>query len=58
MMNGNMRNTEKNANTWSRFQETIRKAGSRRSRSGLDFYTRSAVPALLTLQSSLKEEQL
>lgn len=58
MMNSRMQDSGKNTNTWSRFLEMLRKADSRRSRSDLDFYTRSAMPALLTMQSGSKMEQL
>jgi hypothetical protein len=53
-----MQDSGRNTNTWSRFLEMLRKADSRRSRSDLDFYTRSAMPALLTMQSGSKMEQL
>ncbi len=58
MMMNKMQSSARNANTVGRFLEMIRKADSRRSRSGLDFYTRSAVPALLTAQSAVRQEQL
>ena len=58
MMNKELRKSERNTNTLGRFLEMVRKTDSRRSRSDLEFYTRSAMPALLTLQSSLKPEQL
>ena len=58
MMNKELRKSERNTNTLGRFLEMVRKTDSRRSRSDLEFYTRSAMPALLTLQSSLKLEQL
>ena len=51
-------NLEKNINTWSRFFEMVRKTDRRRSRNGLEFYGRSAMPALLTAQSSIRPEQL
>ena len=58
MMNSRMQDSGRNTNTWSRFLEMLRKADSRRSSSDLDFYTRSAMPALLTMQSASKMEQL
>ena len=58
MMYKELRKSERNTNTLGRFLEMVRKTDSRRSRSDLEFYTRSAMPALLTLQSSLKLEQL
>ena len=57
-MNANMQNKEKNANVWSRFFEMVRKTAARSSRSGLEFYSRSAVSVLLTMQSGFKSEQL
>ena len=51
-------NLEKNINTWSRFFEMVRKTNSRHSRTDLDFYTRSAMPTLLTMLSCFKPEQL
>ena len=57
-MNEKMGNTERSAATWNRFCEMVRKANSRRSRSDLEFYTHSAVPALLAMQSCFKQEQL
>ena len=53
-----MENSERNANTWNRFFEMVRKTDRRRSRNGLEFYGRSAMPALLTAQSSIRPEQL
>ena len=58
MTNRKTMDSERKNNTWSRFFEMVRKTESRRSRSDLEFYTRSAIPALLTLQSGLKQEQL
>ena len=58
MMNRKMENSERNANTWSRFFEMVQKTDRRRSRNGLEFYGRSAMPALLTVQSSIRPEQL
>ncbi len=49
---------EKNGSVWNRFVEMVRRTDSRRSRSGLEFYTRSAVPALLTMQAGFRQEQL
>ena len=57
-MNEKMGNTERSATTWNRFCEMVRKANSRRSHSDLEFYTRSAVPALITMQSLIRQEQL
>ena len=57
MMNKTQRSA-RSANTVGLFLEMVRKADSRRSRSGLDFYTRSAIPAFLAVQSVLKQEQL
>ncbi len=58
MMNRKNRHSGRNANTWSSFFEMVRKTDSRRSRSDLEFYTRSAIPALLTMQSGVRQEQL
>ena len=58
MMSQKIQHSGKNSNTWSRFFEIVRKTDSRRSRSDLEFYTRSAIPALLTMQSGMKPEQL
>ncbi len=58
MMNNNIKDSERNINTWSRFLEVVRRTDSRRSRSDLEFFTSSAVPALLTMQFSFKPEQL
>ena len=58
MTNRKTMDSERKNNTWNRFFEMVRKTESRRSRSDLEFYTRSAIPALLTLQSGLKQEQL
>lgn len=58
MMNRKNQNPGRNANTWSRFFEMVRKTDSRRSRSNVEFYTCNAMPAILTMQSSLKAEQL
>lgn len=57
-MNANMQNSEKNANVWSRFFEMVRKMAARSSGSSLEFYGCSAMPALLTMQSGIKSEQL
>ena len=45
-------------NTVGRFLAMVRKADGRRARNDLDFYTYSAMPALLTMQSSFRQEQL
>ena len=58
MMVGKKQNGKMNANTVSRFIEMVRRTDGRRSRSDLEFYTRSAMPALLTMQSCFKQEQL
>ena len=58
MMMNKMQSSARNASTVGRFLQMVRKADSRRSRSALDFYTRSAVPALLTVQSAVRQEQL
>ena len=58
MMYRKMQDSERNSNTWSHFFEMVRKTNSRRSRSDLEFYTRNAVPAILTMQSSIRQEQL
>ena len=58
MMSQKIQHSGKNSNTWSRFFEMVRKTDSRRSRSSLEFYSRSAVPALLTAQASIRPEQL
>ena len=49
---------EKNISTWSRFFEMVRKTDSRHSRTDLEFYTRSAMPTLLTMLSCFRPEQL
>ncbi|MBR4503002.1 MAG: hypothetical protein IKP22_14145 [Clostridia bacterium] len=49
---------EKNISTWSRFFEMVRKTDRRHSRTDLEFYTRSAMPTLLTMLSCFKPEQL
>ena len=53
-MNENMRKN----NAVGRFLAMVRRTDSRRARSDLDFYTYSAMPALLTMQAGLKQEQL
>ena len=58
MMYRRMQDSERSFNTVNRFFEMVRKTNSRRSRSDLEFYTRSAVPALITMQSLIKQEQL
>ena len=58
MMYKKMKASERNTNTLSRFFEMVRRTDSRRSGSDVDFYTRSAMPALLTMQSCFKQEQL
>ena len=58
MMNQKIQDSERKASLCSRFLETVRKTDSRRSRSGVEFYTRSAMPAMLTLQSCIRQEQL
>ena len=58
MMNQKIQDSERKTSLCSRFLETVRKADSRRSRSGVEFYTRSAMPAMLTLQSCIRQEQL
>ena len=56
-MNANMKYTE-NANIWERFCEMVRKTAARSSGSDLEFYSHSTVPALLTMQSGIRSEQL
>ena len=58
MMYRKMQDSERSFNTVNRFFEMVRKTNSRRSHSDLEFYTRSAVPALLTMQSLIRQEQL
>ena len=58
MMNTNIKNTEKNATILSCFCEMVRKTAARSSRSNLEFYTYSTLPALLTMQSGFKSEQI
>ena len=58
MMYRKMQDSERSSNTVNRCFEMVRKTNSRRSRSDLEFYTRSAVPALLTMQSLIRQEQL
>ncbi len=58
MMNRKTKDSERISGTWNRFFEMVRKTDSRRSRSSLEFYSRSAVPALLTAQASIRPEQL
>lgn len=58
MMYRKMQDSERSFNTVNRFFEMVRKTNSRRSRSDLEFYTHSAVPALLTMQSLIRQEQL
>ncbi len=57
-MNTNIKNTENNASVWSRFYEMVRKTAARSSRSDLEFYSYSTLPALLSMQSAFKSEQL
>ena len=58
MMNTNIQHPENNINVWSRFFEMVRKSAARSSRSNLEFYSYSTLPALLTMQSGFKAEQL
>ena len=58
MMNTNIQHPENNINVWSRFFEMIRKSAARSSRSNLEFYTYSTLPALLTMQSGFKSDQI
>ncbi len=58
MMYSKMQDSKRNSSPWSRFLEMVRKADNRRTRSDLEFYTHSAVPALLTMQSGSRQEQL
>ena len=57
-MNANIKNSENNASIWSRFYEMVRKTAARSSRSNLEFYSYSTLPALLAMQSGLRSEQL
>ena len=57
-MNTNIRNSENNASVWSRFYEMVRKTAARSSRSDLEFFSYSTLPALLTMQSDFRSEQL
>ncbi len=58
MMMDKKSSLEKNINTWSRFFEMVRKTNSRHSRTDVEFYTRSAMPTLLTMLSCFKPEQM
>jgi hypothetical protein len=57
-MNINIQYSERNANILSRFYEMVRKTAARSSGSNLEFYSYSTLPALLTMQSGFKSEQL
>ncbi len=56
-MNSKIQYAERNANVWSRFCKMVRKMNTHPSRNGLEFYSYSGIPALLTVQGSLKPEQ-
>lgn len=58
MTHNDMNANARKFNAVGRFLDMVRRADSRRSRSDLDFYTYSAMPALLTMQAGLKQEQL
>ncbi len=57
-MNTIIKNSENNASVWSRFYEMVRKTAARSSRSDLEFFSYSTLPALLTMQSDFRSEQL
>ena len=57
-MNTNIKNSENNVSVWSRFYEMVRKTAARSSRSDLEFFSYSTLPALLTMQSDFRSEQL
>ena len=56
-MNSKIQYAERNTNVWSRFCKMVRKTNTHPSRNGLEFYSYSGIPALLTMQGSLKPEQ-
>ena len=58
MTDRKLQDSEKGTSVLDRFLKMVRETGSRRPRSSLGFYTRSALPALLSIQSGLKQEQL